>query len=208
CGGASGVAVDWLQLSVLALGALVFAIIESADLGWWKPLQDFSVFGLTWPATRAISVVPIFLLLGAGSLVLFVFWERHRARVGRSALLDLDLFRLPTFSWGNITATTVAIGEFALVFVLPLFLVNALGLTTMGADLVLAGMAAGAFVSGASARHLAARFGPPMVVLAAWDWKSSGSSRRSSSSTPMPPRSPSPDCSRSTGSAWGSPPPN
>lgn len=163
--GGKGVDVDGLQLSVLGLGALVFAIIEGADLGWWTPLQDFTVFGLTWPATRAISVVPLFLLLGAGSLVLFVFWERHRARVGRSALLDLDLFRIPTFSWGNITATTVAIGEFALVFVLPLFLVNALGLTTMGAGLVLAGMAAGAFVSGASARHLAARFGPPMVVL-------------------------------------------
>lgn len=163
--GGKGVDVDGLQLSVIGLGALVFGIIEGSDLGWWTPLQDFTVFGLTWPSSRPVSVVPIFLAVGVISLVLFVFWERHRARGGRSALLDLGLFKIPTFSWGNITATTVAIGEFALVFVLPLFLVNALGLSTMGAGLVLAGMAAGAFVSGASARHLAARFGPPVVVL-------------------------------------------
>lgn len=59
----------------------------------------------------------------------------------------------------------LAVGEFALIFVLPLYLVNALGLDVMGAGLVLAAMAAGAFLSGAAARHLAARFGSPGTVL-------------------------------------------
>ncbi|MBU4215850.1 MAG: MFS transporter, partial [Actinobacteria bacterium] len=71
----------------------------------------------------------------------------------------------PTFSWGNITAMTVAAGEFALVFALPLYLMNVLGLSVMGAGWVLAAMALGAFVSGASARHLSARLGPPAVVV-------------------------------------------
>ncbi|MEE2814906.1 MAG: MFS transporter, partial [Actinomycetota bacterium] len=62
-------------------------------------------------------------------------------------------------------AAMVAIGEFAIIFVLPLFLINALGLDVMGAGLVLAAMAIGAFFSGASARHLAARFGAPGTVL-------------------------------------------
>ena len=163
--GGKGVDVDGLQLSVIGLGALVFAVIEGSDLGWWNPVQDFTVFGLTWSTDKPISVIPLFLLLGLVSLVLFVVWERHRARIGRSAMLDLALFKIPTFSWGNITAATVAIGEFALIFVLPLFLVNALGLSTLGAGLVLAGMAGGAFISGAAARHLADRFGPPNVVL-------------------------------------------
>ena len=48
---------------------------------------------------------------------------------------------------------------------LPLYLVNAVGLDIMGAGLVLAGMAIGAFLSGAAARHLAARFGAPGTVL-------------------------------------------
>ena len=99
------------------------------------------------------------------ALTLFVVWERHRERVQRSALLDIDLFSLATFSWGNLTAAMVAVGEFAIIFVLPLYLINALGLSVMGAGLVLAAMAIGAFFSGASARHLAARFGSPGTVL-------------------------------------------
>ena len=113
----------------------------------------------------AVSPVPVAFLIAAIALTLFVFWERHRKRVARAALLDLSLFRLPTFSWGNVTAATVAAGEFALVFVLPLYLVNALGLDVMGAGLVFAAMAVGAFMSGAAARHIAARFGSPGTVL-------------------------------------------
>ena len=92
-------------------------------------------------------------------------WERHRARVRRSALLDLNLFQVRTFSWGNLAAAMVAVGEFAIIFVLPLYLTNVLGLNIMQSGLVLAAMAVGAFISGASARHLAARFGAPGTVL-------------------------------------------
>src|SRR5699024_107893 len=96
---------------------------------------------------------------------LFVIWERHREKVQRSALLDLGLFNFPTFSWGNLTAAMVAVGEFAIIFVLPLYLVNALGLSVMSSGLVLAAMAIGAFLAGAAARHVAARFGAPGTVL-------------------------------------------
>jgi EmrB/QacA subfamily drug resistance transporter len=160
-----GVDVDGALLSGIGFGALVFAIIEGPNLGWWKPTTDFTVFGLTWPATAPISIVPILLLVGIAALVLFVLWERHRARNGRSAILDLTLFSLPTFAWGNVTAAMVAVGEFAIIFVLPLYLMNVLGLDVMISGLILAAMAVGAFVSGASARHLAARFGAPGVVL-------------------------------------------
>ena len=162
---ARGVDVDGLLLSAIGLGALVFAVIEGATLGWWRPLKDFTVLGLTWPASWPISIIPVLFAVAVVALTVFVVWERHRARVHRSAILDLSLFHIETFSWGNITAATVAVGEFAIVFVLPLYLVNALGLSTMGAGLILAAMALGAFFSGASARHLAARYGPPKVVL-------------------------------------------
>jgi EmrB/QacA subfamily drug resistance transporter len=163
--GRPGADVDGALLSGIGFGALVFAVIEGPELGWWKPKADFEIFGLTWPATAPVSIVPIALAVAAVALTLFVVWERHRAKVQRSALLDLDLFRLPTFSWGNVTAAMVAVGEFAIIFVLPLYLINALGLDVMGAGLVLAAMAVGAFGSGASARHLAARFGSPGTVL-------------------------------------------
>ena len=160
-----GTDVDGALLSAIAFGALVFAVIEGPDLGWWKPEADLSMFGLTWPASAPISAVPVALAVFVVALVLFILWERHREKVRRSALLDLSLFSLRTFSWGNLTAGTVAIGEFALLFVLPLYLVNVLEMEIIGAGLVLAAMAFGAFLSGASARHLAARFGSPGTVL-------------------------------------------
>ena len=160
-----GMDVDGLLTSAIGFGLLVFGLIEGSDLGWWRPLRDFTVAGLTWPATAAVSPVPVALAIGVSFIGLFVIWERHRARVQRSAILDLHLFSYGTFSWGNLTAMTVAVGEFALVFVLPLFLVNALGLSIMQAGWVLAAMAIGAFIAGAQARHLAARLGAPGTVI-------------------------------------------
>ncbi|WP_284850303.1 MFS transporter [Corynebacterium rhinophilum] len=40
-----GVDVDGAQLSAIAFGILVFAIIEGPELGWWKPQSSFSIFG-------------------------------------------------------------------------------------------------------------------------------------------------------------------
>ncbi len=161
----NGVDVDGALLSAIGFGALVFAIIEGPDLGWWKPESEMRLAGITWPTTAPISPVPIAFLIAIVALTGFGFWEVHRKKVGRSAILDLSLFKLPTFTWGNITAATVAAGEFALIFVLPLYLVNALGLDVMGAGLVFAAMAVGAFMSGAAARHVAAKFGSPGTVV-------------------------------------------
>ncbi|WP_145951551.1 MFS transporter [Micrococcus luteus] len=160
-----GIDVDGALLSAIAFGALVFAVIEGPDLGWWTPKEELTIFGWVWSTDAPISIVPLALTVAVLALGLFIVWERHREKVRRSALLDLGLFSFSTFSWGNITAAMVAVGEFAIIFVLPLYLINALGLDVMGAGLVLAAMAAGAFLSGAAARHLAARFGAPGTVL-------------------------------------------
>ncbi|MGF7124758.1 DHA2 family efflux MFS transporter permease subunit [Rhodococcus sp. TAF43] len=160
-----GLDVVGLLLSAIGFGALIFALIEGQTLGWWKPIAELNVFGATWPVTAPISATPVMAAVGAVALVGFVVWERHRARIAHSAILDLALFRFRTFSWGNFTAMAVAIGEFGLLLVLPLFLVNAYGLSTLGAGYVLAVMAAGAFMSGAAARHVTARFGAPRTVM-------------------------------------------
>lgn len=102
-----------------------------------------------------------FAALGAVLVLIFVFVERK----SKDALLDVSLFKTPTFSWGNLTALMVAVGEFALIFVLPLYLTAALGLGVMQAGLVLATMAVGAFVAGALARHLSALITPAGTVL-------------------------------------------
>lgn len=106
---------------------------------------------------------------------LLIRLEKHRERGHRSALLYLELFSYSTFSWGNITAGAVAIGEFAIIFVLPLYLINTLDLCTMLSGLVLAAMAIGAFFSVAAAptsRHGTGRLAPCSLGSA---WKPSAS---------------------------------
>lgn len=163
--GPRGVDVGGALLSALGFGLLVFGVVEGPDLGWWSPRGGAAVLGLTWPENAAISPIPIALAAGALALVLFVRREGRRGRSRRSVLLDLRLFSLRTFSWGSLTAAMVAVGEFAMIFVLPLYLVNGLGLDVLRAGLVLAAMAIGAFLSGAAARHVAQRFGSPGTVL-------------------------------------------
>lgn len=150
-------------ISAIGFGALVFGLIEGNSLGWWTPKDPLSVGAWSWPSDWSVSAVPIALLIGLGAITGFIW--RESVRGDRARLLDIGLFKIPTFAWGNLTAGLVAVGEFALVFVLPLYLVTALGLTTLSAGLVLSSMAGGAFVAGASARHLAASLGAPRVVV-------------------------------------------
>ncbi|MDN5686696.1 MAG: DHA2 family efflux MFS transporter permease subunit [Brachybacterium sp.] len=163
--GARGVDVLGAVLSALALGSLVVGIVEATTLGWWQERAPLMLGGAELHGPAGLSLSPFFLLAGVILLGAFVLWQRHRATSGRAVLLDLDLFRLPAFAWGNLTAGTVAIGEFGLLFVLPLYLVDVRALGTLEAGLVLAAMAGGAFLSGMLARHLAAAIGAPGTVL-------------------------------------------
>ncbi len=164
----TGVDVAGLLLSAIGFGLFVFALIEGPTLGWWSAQSALAPGPVTWPVDAALSVVPLTLAVSIAALVGFVLWEKRRAALNQSAILDLTLFRVRTFSWGNTVAAMVAIGEFGLLLVLPLYLINILGLGTLQAGFVLAAMAAmavGAFFSGASARHLATKMGPPNVVI-------------------------------------------
>lgn len=161
----TGLDVVGLLLSAVGFGLFVFALIEGPTLGWWSAQSALALGPIAWSADAALSVVPMALAVGIAALVGFVLWEKRRATLNQSAILDLTLFQVRTFTWGNTVAAMVAIGEFGLLLVLPLYLINILGLGTLHAGFVLAAMAVGAFFSGASARHLAAKMGPPSVVI-------------------------------------------
>lgn len=162
--GVAGFDAPGLVLSVSGPGALVFGLIEAPVIGWFRPRQDFDLLGTTWPETASVSAAFVALVFGALATALLFVVERHRGRSGRAVVLDLSLFAVPTFAWGNLTAAMVAVGEFALLFVLPLYLVYAGRLSVLQAGGVLATMAGGAFVAGARARSLSRRLGPPRVV--------------------------------------------
>jgi EmrB/QacA subfamily drug resistance transporter len=154
-------------LSTIGFGALVFGLIEGYKYGWWAQAQPFSVLGLTWPEDWPISIIPVVFAIAAISLATFVVYEIRKERRGDlSGAFQFGLFRYPGFRWGNLAVTIVSLGEFGLLFVVPLFLQGVLGLSAFDTGLVLLGLAAGAFIAGPSAGVLASRIGPKWVVTA------------------------------------------
>jgi MFS family permease len=98
------------------------------------------------------------------ALVAFVAIERRRQRAGRVVLLDLSLFAIPSFRNGNVAALIVSLGEFGLLFGIPLFLQNILGLSAVRTGVVLLALAVGSFFAAPAAPQLTGRFGARAVV--------------------------------------------
>jgi hypothetical protein len=103
-------------------------------------------------------------MLALLSLSAFLLIERARLRAGRLVVVDLRLFSISSFSRGNIAALIVALGEFGLLFVLPLYLQGALGLSALETGAALIPLAAGTLIAGGVTPALAPRLGPRGVV--------------------------------------------
>ncbi len=95
---------------------------------------------------------------------MFAWVELRRARAGKFFLFDFDLWRFPAFRYGNLAGTIVSLGEFGLLFVLPLFLQAALGLSAFDTGVIFLSLAIGAFIAAPIAARLANRFGPRRTV--------------------------------------------
>ena len=152
-------------LSVLLFGPLVFGLIEGRVYGWWAPVEgtSFEVGSFVWPE-GGISVIPV--ALGAALVfgVMFVLWENYRARLGKGVLLDLKLFRIESFRNGSIAALIISMGEFGLIFAIPLWLQNVVGMTPVGSGLVLLWLAGGAFVASGVGGALSGKLPPARAV--------------------------------------------
>lgn len=140
--------------SSIGLGAIVFALIEGQTYGWWRQ------------ADGSISPVPIVLIGGLLLMAAFVGTQRSRARSGRVALVDLGLLGVRSFRFGSIAALIVALGEFGLLFTLPLLLQNALGYSALGTGWLIVSLAVGTFLISGMTPQLTARHGARTVVRA------------------------------------------
>ncbi len=140
-----------VAMSALGMGAIVFALIESQWFGWWR--NDGS-----------ISPVPIALLSGAVLVGGFVAVERRRAAAGHHVLIDLRLFTLPTFRAGVIAAMIVALGEFGLLFTLPLLLQGTLGYSALGTGAIIVALALGTFMISGTLPQLSGRMSQRAIV--------------------------------------------
>lgn len=149
-------------LSVATAGLLVLGLIEGRTWGWWSTSGPVEVFGQPW--VWALSPTPVALALALLAAGVFLAWEWRRNRVGAPALLDLSLFRVRSFRNGNLVTALVYLGEFGLLFALPLWWQNVLGYTTAQTALALLPLALAAFLAGAGAAGLATKLGPLAAV--------------------------------------------
>ena len=150
-------------LITLGLGAFVFGLIEGRTYGWWTPEKPFSILGWTWPLEN-ISIIPFMLVGGIAALALFLWVEGRRQRAGKFFLFDVSLWLFPAFRYGNLAGTIVSLGEFGLLFALPLFLQAVVGYTAFETGLVFLSLAVGAFFAAPTAARVAHRFGPRRAV--------------------------------------------
>lgn len=128
-----------------ALAALVFALIESSTLGW--------------ATTTPIAAVALVLI------AIFLRHERHRSALHQPVLVDLSLFHLRSFRLGASTAFLVSLGEFGLIFALPLLLQGALGYSALNTGWLMMCLAAGTFLASAVVPHLIKTLGKKQVII-------------------------------------------
>jgi EmrB/QacA subfamily drug resistance transporter len=159
--------IDWVGavLSILFFGPLVFGLIEGRIYGWWQANPDavFQVGSLVWP-DGGLSVIPVSLALAAVAGAIFVWWELIRQRKDKGVLLDLNLFSIPSFRNGSVAALIISMGEFGLIFAIPLWLQNVIGMTPIGAGLVLLFLAGGAFAASGIGGALSGKLPPARAI--------------------------------------------
>jgi len=151
-------------ISVVMLGTLVFSLIEGRIYGWFTPTGNkFKIGDFTWPDT-SISVIPLALALFVVALFGFILQQRAREKAHKNVLLDLSLFSIPSFRNGSIAVTIISMGEFGLIFALPLWLQNVEGLNSLSSGLVLLWLAGGAFVASGAAGASGGKIPPKVSV--------------------------------------------
>ena len=94
-----------LAASAIGLFALTYALIEANTYGW--------------TSTRIL----VLFVVAAVALVAFVYLEMHQ----RLPMIDLSLFRNPTFAGANAVMLLVALAMFGVFFFVSLFIQNVLG---------------------------------------------------------------------------------
>jgi EmrB/QacA subfamily drug resistance transporter len=162
---AGGVDFIGAAISVVMFSTLVFGLIEGRIYGWWEinPNNQFMLGDFAWPTT-GISVIPVSLLIFVISAVVFVLWERKREAQKKNVLLDLGLFKINSFRNGSIAALIISMGEFGILFAIPLWLQNVIGLSPISSGLVILWLAAGAFLASAIGGALSGKLPPARAV--------------------------------------------
>jgi DHA2 family multidrug resistance protein len=129
---------------VIGVGAILYATTVVETSGWRVP------------------GVALWFGVGGTALVAFTVTELF---VAREPLLDLRLFRHPTFLIASLVGYVTIVSLFGAEFLMPLYLQAARGLSAMHTGLIMLPMAIAAGIFTPLAGHLYDRIGPRMLLV-------------------------------------------
>jgi len=129
-------------LSMLAVGGVVFGVIESSERGWADPVTLTA------------------LVVGTASLAVFVWWERRTPQ----PLLDPRHFRIRGFSAGSLSLLMQFFAAFGFFFISLQYLQFVVGYSPLGAATVLLPLPLVLIPTARLAPRVAERFGFRRVV--------------------------------------------
>ena len=135
--------------STAGLVGLAYGFVEAGQRGW----------------TDAAVVGPI--AAGLVALAAFLLWERRLSRrPGGRPLVDPDLFRSGTFTWGVLLSAVMGLAMIGVIFTLPQYFQAVVGTDAMGSGLRLLPLIAGLVAGALPADRIAARVGRRAVIAA------------------------------------------
>ena len=149
--------------SSVGLALVVFGLIEGQQLGWWTSITAWDLGPISLQP-GGISPVPLALGLGLALLAWFLISQSIRNRAGKPVLMDLSLFRIRRYGFGNVVATLVSLGEFGVLFAMPLWLQSVHGFSALQTGALLAILGVGVVAAGGAARHVSAIIGSTRLV--------------------------------------------
>jgi predicted MFS family arabinose efflux permease len=113
---------------------------------------------------KPVSVIPFLFVIFALATYAFIAYGRTREKAGKSTLINFSLFRISSFTNGNVAAAIISMGEFGIILSLPLWLQFVIGYNALQTGLILLALAIGAFVASGLAGGLNGRVTPVTMV--------------------------------------------
>lgn len=158
---------DWVGafLFAFALLTMVTGVLLGPRFGWWGARRPFFLGDVPFNPV-GLSPTPLLIIGGLALLAAFVHWQRRRERRNQTPLLQLRILRHRPYLLATAADALRALFFAGITFLVPLFLLVAVGFTAFQSGLALLPLTAASLVASLTTARLANRVAPKYIVIA------------------------------------------
>lgn len=110
-----------IVLSALGLGGVVYGIIESSTYGWIKAKMNYEIFGQSFHLL-GVSISVFAIVFGLIFIALFLLRQAMLEDKHKTPLVSTGLLKNRDFMAGTTVLAIAVLGQFGLIFAMPVFL--------------------------------------------------------------------------------------